>query len=163
MEDEAAEEPGTEEAVAAEAMIEVAAADVVFEEEATAEAAETLDAEVVAVDSLAAEETAAKISDDKDPTVEPTQAAPMDVPSAASAEPIEPLRHCIPLGKHLSFILVLLLSFATCFLTEYLPPASPVVPAVIYGPCKLAPSAVAAGLDGSDQACSGWGHRYLCA
>lgn len=103
MEDEAAEEPGTEEAVAAEAMIEVAAAEVVFEEEATAEAAETLDAEVVAVDSLAAEETAAKISDDKDPTVEPTQAAPMDVPSAASAEPIELLRSALPHARGIVF------------------------------------------------------------
>ncbi|CAL9011781.1 unnamed protein product [Prunus brigantina] len=73
---------GAEEASAAEAMIEVAAA----EEEATAEVTKTPDAEVAAIEAPAAEEAVEDISDDEVSTMESPQAAQVEVSSAASAE-----------------------------------------------------------------------------
>ncbi|CAL8993179.1 unnamed protein product [Prunus brigantina] len=71
-------QPGAEEAAAAEAMIE---------EEAITDVVETLDAEATATEVPAAEEAAADISGDEVPAMELTQAAQVEVPSVASAEP----------------------------------------------------------------------------
>ncbi|CAL9001122.1 unnamed protein product [Prunus brigantina] len=81
------DEAVVEEEVTAKAMIEVAAVEVVVEEEATAEVSETLDAEVAAAEVPATEEATADIPDDEVLAVEPTQAALVEIPSAASAVP----------------------------------------------------------------------------
>ncbi|CAL9011454.1 unnamed protein product, partial [Prunus brigantina] len=72
-EEETAEEPDTEEAAAAEAMIEVSATEVVVEEEASAEA-------------MVAEEAVEDISDDETPALGSPLAAKVDVAPVVSAE-----------------------------------------------------------------------------